>query len=64
METSFTPAQLKDPAMASSQEILKRCLQCAYCLPNCPTHQLLDDEKDSPKGRVRLIRDATGRHAE
>ena len=57
METSFTPAQLKDPAMASSQEILKRCLQCAYCLPNCPTHQLLDDEKDSPKGRVRLIRD-------
>ena len=57
MQTSFTLEQLKDPGMARSEEILKRCLQCAYCLPNCPTHQLLDDEKDSPKGRVRLIRD-------
>ena len=57
MQTRFTLEQLRDPAMARSEGILKRCLQCAYCLPNCPTHQLLDDEKDSPKGRVRLIKD-------
>jgi len=56
MQTNFTPEQLARPAIAYSNEELRACLQCDYCLPNCPTHQVLGDEFDSPRGRIYLIR--------
>lgn len=43
--------------MASSDVELRACLQCGYCIPNCPTHQLLGDEYDSPRGRILLIKE-------
>ncbi len=57
MQTNFTPEQLADPAMASSAEELSACLQCDYCIGNCPTYQILGDEYDSPRGRIFLIRE-------
>lgn len=57
MQTNFTPEQLARPAIAYSNEELRACLQCDYCLPSCPTHQVLGDEFDSPRGRIFLIRD-------
>jgi len=57
MQTNFTPEQLARPAIAYSNEELRACLQCDYCLSNCPTHQVLGDEFDSPRGRIYLIRD-------
>lgn len=57
MHTNFTEQQLQSAVFARSNDALTRCLQCSYCLPNCPTYQLLNDEKDSPKGRVALIKD-------
>jgi glycolate oxidase iron-sulfur subunit len=56
MQTNFTEEQLSQPNMAGTQDALTRCLQCGYCLPNCPTHQILDNEYDSPRGRVYLIK--------
>ncbi len=57
MQTNFTPEQLARPTIASSDEELRACLQCDYCISNCPTYQLLDDELDSPRGRIYLIKE-------
>ncbi len=34
------------------------CLHCGICLPQCPTYQVLEQEMDSPRGRVYLMRAA------
>src|SRR4029079_986960 len=48
---------LRDPAMASSETILRTCVHCGFCLATCPTYLLLGDELDSPRGRIYLIKE-------
>ncbi|WP_420959493.1 glycolate oxidase subunit GlcF [Brucella sp. IR073] len=57
MQTNFTPAQLRDPAIAESEKILRKCVHCGFCTATCPTYVTLGNELDSPRGRIYLIKD-------
>ena len=57
MQTSFSAAQLADPAMAASEAVIRKCVHCGFCTATCPTYVLLGDELDSPRGRIYLMKD-------
>jgi glycolate oxidase iron-sulfur subunit len=56
MQTNFTLAQLADPEVARSEQILRKCVHCGFCTATCPTFVLLGDERDSPRGRIYFMK--------
>jgi glycolate oxidase iron-sulfur subunit len=57
MQTTFSLIQLADPDIAEADKILRACVHCGFCTATCPTYVLLGDERDSPRGRIYLIKE-------
>lgn len=57
MQTHFTDEQLAKPSIQQADSILRKCVHCGFCTATCPTFVLTGDERDSPRGRIWMIRD-------
>ncbi len=41
---------------ADMAKAIGTCVHCGFCLPACPTYQVLEQEMDSPRGRILLMK--------
>lgn len=57
MQTQFTAEQLQRPDIREIDQILRACVHCGFCTATCPTYVEDGDERDSPRGRIYLIKD-------
>ena len=56
MKTIIAKEFAQKPQFAPVKDILQACVHCGFCTATCPTYLILGDERDSPRGRIYMMK--------
>ena len=56
MKTILAEEFKTNPRYKVAEEILQACVHCGFCTATCPTYLQLGDERDSPRGRIYMMK--------
>lgn len=57
MQCKLSPIYQEKPWAQTVQDIIGSCVHCGFCTATCPTYVVLRDERDSPRGRIYLMKE-------
>ncbi|MEM7198063.1 MAG: glycolate oxidase subunit GlcF [Pseudomonadota bacterium] len=56
MQVQFADTQKNEKAITIAAPILRTCVHCGMCAATCPSFLISGDERDSPRGRIYMIK--------